>query len=335
MTKNQKINFLVVDDEKPIQKIVTDMLTIYPDSAAIYTAGDGDEAFEVYEEQDIDIVITDILMPQVTGIDLIRKLKGVNPEAHIIVISAFSDINLIRQAIRLGAYDYLIKPFTIDDFMICINRISERIRFLEERKKYQQQLEQRVDKAEGENAKGRTLILKRLIEIIDSKDFYTLSDAERTVEWVRKITEKMRIDKEEMKNLVEGSYFHDIGKIGISETLLTKTTPLVNEEWTQVRMHTEIGRKLVESAVPGDECLTGLVYSHHEWYSGDGYPQGLKGENIPICARIVGVADALTAMTSDRPFRKSLPMDAAREEIKKGIGIQFDPDIARIVIDMI
>lgn len=132
--QSRKYNYLLADDEPNIRKILSDMLAIHPNTQSVFTAKDGEKALQIYMNNPIDIVVTDVLMPQISGLELIKKIREINPEATIMIISASSNLDIVREALRNGAYDYIIKPFTIDDIMFSINRIIERLRLLEEKK---------------------------------------------------------------------------------------------------------------------------------------------------------------------------------------------------------
>ncbi len=330
-----KFTYLVVDDENTIVKIITDILNIHPETSHIYTAHDGEEALKLYQENRIDIVITDVIMPRMTGIDLIHSLKKIDQDVQVIVQSAFSDIELIRDAMRSGAYDYVIKPFTIDDMMVVINRILERIRFINEKKQYIQDLERKVEETTHSLKSSFLDTLSTLITALEARDQYTHRHSQNVSSYAFHCAKEMGWSTDRLENIREGAILHDIGKIGIPDSILLKPAGLTKEEYAIVKEHPAIGKNIVFPSMHQNKDIINFINSHHERFDGTGYPQGLKGKEVPEIARIANLADSFDAMTTDREYRKKMSTDAAIEDIKKNKEKQFDPEIADIFITII
>jgi putative two-component system response regulator len=328
MDKSKKYSFLVVDDEFPIIKIISDILTIHHSVERIHTAPNGVEGLEIYKNNPIDFVITDILMPQMSGIDLIKKLIEYNPDAQIIVVSAFSDIDLVRDAMRNGAYDYILKPFSIEDMMTAINRIIERREFVEERKHYIKKLEAKVAETTID-LRGKYLsTLSTLVFALEARDRYTHDHSQNVSRFSIGLGKAIGLPASELSLVKEGGILHDIGKIGVPDSILLKPAGLTDDEYEVIKQHPTIGKNIVFPALKEHQISMDVVYCHHERFDGRGYPDGLKGEKIPFHARIAAIADAFDAMTSKRIYRSNRSVDEAVEEIKNCRGAHFDPELA-------
>ncbi|NPV02336.1 MAG: response regulator [Brevinematales bacterium] len=335
MDKSKKYSFLVVDDEFPIIKIISDILTIHPSVERIYNAQNGIEGFDVYKNNFVDFVITDILMPQMSGIELIKKLIEFNPDAQIIVVSAFSDIDLVREAMRSGAYDYILKPFSIDDMMTAINRIIERKEFVEERKHYVHQLEEKIAVTTSD-LRGKYLsTLSTLVFALEARDRYTHDHSQNVSRFSIGLGKAIGLPASELSLVQEGGILHDIGKIGVPDSILLKPAALTSDEYEVIKQHPTIGKNIVFPALKEHQISMDVVYYHHERFDGKGYPTGLKGDKIPFHARIAAIADAFDAMTSKRIYRSNRSIDEAIEEIKACKETHFDPELAEQFINNI
>jgi response regulator RpfG family c-di-GMP phosphodiesterase len=333
MTPQRKYSYIVADDEYSIIKILTDILNIHPDTSKIVPAKDGLEALEIFKEDKIDVIITDILMPRLSGIELVKEVKQINPDVQIIVVSAFGDIDLVREAMRCGAYDYVLKPFNIDDIMLAVNRTIERLKFLDEQKNYVKILETKVRETTESLNKGFLNSLYTLVNALEARDQYTHLHSRSVSEYAVKIANMMNLDDERVKNIEIAGFIHDIGKIGIPDSILLKPARLTAEEFDFVKRHPEIGFTIIQPSMGENRDVMDFVICHHERFDGGGYPHGLKGEKIPVVSRVATLADSFDAMTSDRLYRKGLGIDEAIEDIKKNSGSQFDPEISKIFID--
>ncbi len=333
--QSKKYNYLVADDEFPVQKIICDILAIHPNTISIYTANDGEKAFQLYLSNDIDIVITDVLMPRLSGLDLIKKIKETNPEASIIVVSASSNLDIVREALRNGAYDYIIKPFSVDDIMFSINRIIERLKLIEEKKNYLISLEEEIAEVTKRLQSSFFDSLRLIINSLELKDKTMSSHSKNVAKYSEKLALVLNIEQERVENIKIGGFLHDIGKIGIPDNILSKPSFLDLDEFGLIKNHTVLGKKIVEPMINREDDILHFIYYHHERYDGKGYPEGLKGEEIPQVARIAAIANAYDAMTSDRPYKKAKSKKEALVELKANSGLQFDPEMVKRFITLL
>ncbi|MCD6454773.1 MAG: response regulator [Candidatus Aminicenantes bacterium] len=335
---------LVVDDEKDITEVLSEYLE--KEGYKVYSANDPDEADKILSSQNIALLITDIKMPKKSGLELVEKYKKGNEDMEVIIISALKDINMAIEAMRYGAFSYLLKPFNLSDVLINVKNAIERRRLVLENKKYQEELERIVEERTKELKNALKALeesyfhtLKVLVETLDVRDIETEGHSIRVVEYAVLIAKEMGIeDPKFLNDLKIGALLHDIGKVGVPDRILRKKGPLTVDEMKAMRAHTVFGHKIISSV----EFLKGaaeIVLYHHERWDGKGYPFGRKGESIPLGARIFAVADAFDAMIFDRRYRKALSIREAIEELKRGKGTQFDPNVVeaflRIPLDKI
>lgn len=331
----ERFNYLIAEDEFAIAKIITDMLNIHPNTSMVLTAQNGLEALEIYKQHNIDIVITDILMPHMSGIELIKRIREINPDAQILIESAFSDIDLVRDAMRNGAYDYVLKPFTIDDMMSAIDRLIERIRFLNERKDYVKLLEQKVHENTRRLKNNFVETLSALVFALSVRDKYTHSHSMNVAQLSVNIGERIGMSSEQVENMRIAGIMHDIGKIAIPDSILLKPAKLTDAEYETIKTHSAIGKDIIFSSMRDNPDVIDFVHFHHERFDGRGYPRGLSGEDIPLVARVACLADSFDAMSNDRLYHQKKTLDQAIEEIKLNFGKQFDPEIGNVFVDFL
>jgi putative nucleotidyltransferase with HDIG domain len=331
-------HILVVDDEEMIRDLLDSALQ--QENYICHMAANVDEAFSVLGNQHIDLVISDIMMPGRSGVDLLRDLKKVDPEIAVLMITGLSDMNTALECIHLGADDYLTKPFGISRVMLTVRNLIEKRSLAIEKKNYQVSLEFKV--MEQTEQLRRTMnelndayhnTLTSLVKALDAREKEVGSHSERVMNFSALIAGKLGIKGIELEQLVKGSLLHDIGKIGITDNILLKPGKLNDDEWVDMRKHPQIGYAIL-SEITFLKGPAEIILSHHERFDGSGYPKRLKGEQIPIGARIFTLVDTLDAMTSDRPYRKALPFDAVTKEIKKFRGSQFDPALADLFLSI-
>lgn len=333
MNNQKRFTFLVADDEYPVVKIICDILTLHPSTVSIFTANDGEKALQLYKNNKIDIVITDILMPRLSGLELIKKLKEVDGDSHIIVVSAYNNIDLVREAMRNGAYDYILKPFAVDEIMFSVNRVIDRLKLLDEKKTYVTSLETAVKDATENLHQSFFDTLKAILNALEARDKHTLEHCNNVAIYSEKIARKLSIEKNRIQNINVGGVLHDIGKIGVPDSILLKSSKLSAEEYSIIKSHPETGKKIILPILNNNPDIMDIIYYHHERFDGTGYPEGLKGESIPLVARIAAIANAYDSMISDRSYQKAKSLDEALEDIKANRGTQFDPEIAKVFID--
>src|ERR1039457_485547 len=303
---------LVVDDEETIREIVSSMLG----GAHFQTrqAASGIEALAILESgDDFDLVLSDLRMAEMDGIALLERAKERYPDMPIVMVTAVYDIQVALQALRNGAYDYLLKPFEREALVAART--------------------QQWKTALSEIEKSYDITLEVLGDALDAKDAETEHHSRRVTAFTIAIARKMGLSKEEINVIARGAFLHDIGKMAISDYILHKPGKLTDDEMETMKEHCYRGYKII-SRIPFLAEAAEIVYAHHERYDGLGYPRGLKGEEIPLGARIFAIADTLDAMRSDRDYRKAQSMQAVREEIRLWSGRQFDPQIVKVFLDM-
>ena len=331
-----KPRVLLVDDEAAVWQILGEKLG----RSGFDWSGlsSGEDALACLENERFDAVISDLKMPGMTGMQLMGEAQKRQPHLAFLMATGEDDIRIAVEAMKHGADDYLVKPFQLDAAVESLRR-ALRKKFLEsELENYRQHLEEMVEHRTHqlqvamkriERAYDETL--EALGAALDLRDTETAGHSRRVSLYCLEIARAMGCTNEQLKTIARGAYLHDIGKIGIPDSVLLKQGKLTPEEMTVMQTHVRIGFELL-SRIPFLTSASEIVLAHQERYDGAGYPQGLVGEEIPLGARIFAVADTLDAMTSDRPYRKALPFEVARDEIIRESGKQFDPDVVRVFL---
>ena len=322
---------LIVDDDEMVAHVIEASLA--ETDAVTLVAGSVDAALVRLHQEKIDVVVTDIHMPGRSGFDMLQQIQAVDASIVVIVITGYRDVDLAVKVIRSGADDFLIKPFSPDDLRISVANGLRKRQMILNGKAYQALLKSQVQQ-HAQDLK-RTLLhlestyrdtLKALGAALDTRDIETHAHSERVAQYALTLGRVIKMSEPELTTLERGVYLHDIGKIGIPDRVLLKDGSLRDEEWDVMKRHPQLGYRLA-SRVDFLKDAAKIILAHHERFDGSGYPYGLRGETIPLGARVFGVVDALDAITSDRPYRKARPFGIAREEIAAYRGSQFDPDI--------
>jgi putative nucleotidyltransferase with HDIG domain len=330
---------LVVDDEEAIREIVCSMLT-----AAGYRCGQassGMTALAVLESGEIfDLMLSDLMMADLDGIGLLERTKEKFPDMPVVMVTAVHDISVALAAIRNGAYDYLLKPFEREQLLATVRRALENRRLKLENRAYQTGLEAKVEartqqlqQTMHDLERSYDVTLEALGDALDLKDAETEGHSRRVTAFTIAIARAMEVPKDQITVIARGAFLHDIGKMAIPDAILRKPGALTPDEITIMREHCYRGYQLLKRITFLAEASE-IVYSHQERYDGTGYPRGLKGEEIPLGSRIFSVADTLDAITSDRPYRAAQTVGAAREEIERWSGRQFDPNVVKVFLSM-
>ncbi|HMK28388.1 MAG TPA: HD domain-containing phosphohydrolase [Terriglobales bacterium] len=330
---------LVVDDEDSIREIVSSML-----ASANYQcrqAASGLEALALLDSgEEFELMLSDLMMAGMDGIGLLERTKERYPDMPVVMVTAVHDISVALTAIRNGAYDYLLKPFEREQLLNTVRRALENRRLKLENRAYQTNLEslvqQRTDQlrqALSNLEKSYDYTLEALGDALDMKDAETEGHSRRVTAYTIAIARAMGISKEEIAVIARGAFLHDIGKMAIPDAILRKPGPLTPDEVTIMKEHSFRGYSMLKR-IPFLQEAAEIVYAHQEKFDGSGYPRGLKGQEIPLGARIFSIADTLDAIRSDRPYRPARPLAAAKEEIKNWSGRQFDPEIVGVFLAM-
>ena len=320
--KPEKI--LIVDDEEAIRRLLHRKLS--NDGYQCLEAGSAEQALDKLGSNAISLVILDNRMPGKSGMELLPEIKASYPDTAVIMATATTETNIAVQCMKLGAYDYITKPFNLDEVTLGVGRALEKRRLELENKEYQQHLEDKVAEQTGRIRDSFLNAIRALAYALEAKDKYTSGHSQRVADISARIAKELGLSGESVDRVVLAGLVHDIGKIGVTESILNKPERLTNDEFQQVQKHPGIGEHIL-APVADDEEILRLVRGHHERYNGSGYPDGLKDTQIPLGARILAIADAYEAMTSERPYRKAMNAQAASAEIERGKGTQFDPGI--------
>jgi putative nucleotidyltransferase with HDIG domain len=333
-----KAKILVVDDEEAIREVVSTLLEAQGYDCA--TASNGLLARGYLEKNSVDLVLSDMVMPEMDGLSLLEWERKQNPDVPVIMVTAMHDLSTALEAIRRGAYDYILKPFEKDQLYLGVRRALEHRRLLVENQNYQRNLEQLVEERTAQ-LKGALDQLEQSYDdtlealggALDLKDAETEGHCKRVTSFTIAIAKAMKLDPVLLPQIARAAFLHDIGKMAIPDQILRKPGPLTDEEREIMRTHCEIGYNMV-TRIPFLREAAEIVLTHQEYFDGTGYPRGLRGDQIPLGARIFAVADALDAMISDRPYRKALSISYAREEIQRCSGTQFDPFVVQVFLAM-
>ncbi len=330
---------LVVDDEEPIREIVASMLGTA--GYACQQAASGMEALAVLTSgEEFELMLSDLMMADLDGIGLLERTKEKYPDMPVVMVTAVHDISVALAAIRNGAYDYLLKPFEREQLLNTVSRALENRRLKVENRTYQTNLESlvkaRTDQlqtAMSSLERSYDITLEALGDALDLKDRETEGHSRRVTLFTIAIAQALGLPREQITVIARGAFLHDIGKMAIPDKILNKPGKLTAEEMDIMKEHAYHGYQIVKK-IPFLADAAEIVYSHQEWYDGGGYPRNLKGEQIPLGARIFSVADTFDAITSDRIYRPKQSLPAARVEIEKWSGRQFDPEIVRVFLQM-
>jgi len=330
---------LVVDDEETIREVVCSMLTTA--NYKCRQAASGLEALALLDSgEEFELMLSDLMMAELDGIGLLERTKEKFPDMPVVMVTAVHDISVALSAIRNGAYDYLLKPFEREQLLATVRRALENRRLKLENREYQTNLEalvanrtEQLRRAMTDLERSYDITLEALGGALDMKDAETEGHSKRVTAFTIAIAKAMGLSREEIAVIARGAFLHDIGKMAIPDAILRKPGALTPDEIAVMREHCYQGYQVLKN-IPFLAEAAEIVYAHQERYDGTGYPRGLKGDEIPLGARLFSVADTLDAITSDRPYRTAQTFAAAREEIMRWKARQFDPVVVDTFLSM-
>jgi putative two-component system response regulator len=315
---------LIVDDEAAIRQLLNRKLT--REGYRCEEASSAEQALEMLAANSTSLVILDIKMPGKSGIDLLPEVKLGHPDIAVIMATAVTEISVAIQCLKQGADDYICKPFNLDEVVLGVRRALEK-RYLQLKiRQYQQYLEEKVEEQTGEIRKLFLGAIEALVCALEAKDRYTGGHSRRVTETALALGRELGLSADDMEDLRWGSLLHDVGKIAVDQLIQNKPGRLTHEEYEHIMIHAHIGAGIVQPVV--NERVVEMIDHHHDHYDGSGLHQVVAGPDIPLAARILAVADAFDAMTSDRPYRPAMSREEALEEIKRCMTTQFDPVVA-------
>jgi putative nucleotidyltransferase with HDIG domain len=336
--RHSVIRVLAVDDEQAASKLIALML---PSPAfCCTTTTSGEEALLALQREPFDAVISDLQMPGIGGLELLTQVRRSYPYLAFLVTTGVDDVDVGVQAMRCGADDYLVKPLRESAVRVSLENALHKRHLEQQVENYRQHLEDMVGERttqlrdalrQLENSYENTL--QALGAAIDLRDSETAGHSRRVCRYALEIARAMGWSEKQLENLSRGAYLHDIGKLGIPDDILLKPGPLTVDERKLMQRHVQIGFDLVKDIAFLSDASE-ILLTHHERYDGEGYPRGLKGDKILLSARIFAVADALDAITSDRPYRRASSFESAREIIRNCSGNQFDPLVVRVFLNI-
>lgn len=342
---NERI--VIVDDEPGVRGLLLAYLSHLP--LDCQTAKDAVDALALAaEEPRPALVLSDIEMPGLSGVELLERLKGLDPTIQVVMVTGVQQMDTVRQCVRAGAYDYIVKPFDADDLLGTVERALERSRLIRQNEEYRRDLERMVKEQTAEIRQTRDIALLTLARLAESRDSATGQHLERMAEYSRRLAQEAarepalgalgQVTEETVEQIYKSSPLHDIGKVGIPDAILRKPGPLSPDEEAVMRTHPQIGGDTLRGVIEkyrGHSFLRmgmEIAYNHHERWDGSGYPRGLAGTQIPLAARIVALTDAYDTITSRRPYKPASDHEEAVRRIVNDRGAHFDPVLVDVFL---
>ena len=327
-----QVDCLVVDDEPRLRQVLVHLMR--NDGFRCFEAGNGADAIAVLERQPVTLIMSDLRMPRMDGIELLRQVRARWPDTAIVMITAVADVEVAVSCLAIGAMDYLTKPFHLEEVRARVAQALEKRRLILENRDYQERLEERVAVQARRLEELFLAGIQALAEALEVKDHYTRGHSVRVSHYSSIIARELALDPEMVRQIELGGHVHDIGKIGVREAVLNKPGPLTEEEYQHIMTHPVVGWRILAPLLGDAPIALNVVRSHHERMDGAGVPDALKGDQIPLEARIVAVADAFDAMTSNRPYRGAeMPVDEVLRELARGCDMQFDRRVVDATIE--
>jgi putative two-component system response regulator len=319
-----QLRVLVADDDAAVRAVLRAILS--PEQYEVTEADSGDQALRTFAARGADLILSDLQMPGLGGLELLRRVRAMDDTVGFIILTGAGTVENAVEALRLQADDYLVKPFNVDEVLLAAERAITYRRLLRENRSYQAHLEERVAEQAGQIEALLMDALRSLAAAIETRDDYTGGHVERVARYAAATGREMGLRGEELRALWVGALLHDVGKIGVRDSVLKKPGPLTDDEYDEMKRHPEIGATIMERSSFLRPGLPAVLH-HQERYDGSGYPYGLRGEDISLHGRIVAVVDTYDAIVSSRPYRNGSSGEHALQEIRRNAGSQFDPDV--------
>ncbi len=322
--QNQHERVLVIDDEAVIRRLLCQKLS--SEGYDCKEASTAEEVFSKLRNGPVGLVILDIKMPGKSGIELLPEIKAAYPDTSVVMATAVTELSVAIQCIKKGADDYICKPFNLDEVSLSVKGALEKRQLQLKIREYQQHLEEKIEEQTREIRKIFLGAIEALVFALEAKDRYTAGHSRRVTEVALAIGNELGLSEHDMEDLRWGSLLHDVGKIAVDQLIQNKPGKLTREEYEHIMIHAQVGAGIVKPVA--NVRVVEMIAHHHDHYDGTGLHQVVKGDEIPLAARILAVADAFDAMTSERPYRSAMSRKEALDEIKRCTGTQFDPAIA-------
>jgi putative two-component system response regulator len=309
-----KKTILVIEDDIPyanMLKVGLDHFNYYTHVAYSITGG-----LDVLKQNKVDIILSDVNLPGSNGVEITKKIQSLVLDIPVVLLTGMGNLTSVKKALQNGASDYLVKPIKIEELPIVIERNLERKKL--ESKRLQENTSDILIKS-----------LRALMRALDAKDQYSSGHSQRVVKLAMLMADELKLDGEDRYKLQLSAFLHDIGKIGMPDSILKKADSLEDYELRKAKDHPVVGSKIINE-IEELRDVASIVRHHHERFDGTGYPDGLKGDAIPFFSRILAILDAYEALISDRVYRKAITTQKAIAEIKDNSGLQFDPFLVDI-----
>jgi putative nucleotidyltransferase with HDIG domain len=338
-TASSPARVLVVEEQVHSRSSIDCMLE-KPEYSTVLSGGSDEAIAHIERDPPFDLVLSDLMMAGLGGNGLIERMRQIQPDTPLVLVTPSGDEERALAAVRQGAYDYLLKPFEKEQLLVTVKRALDYRRLVQQNAMYRQDLEQMVSARTGmlnqaiaDLERSYDITLEALGDALDLKDAETEGHSKRVTAFTIALARGAGIPPHQIPVVARGAFLHDIGKMAIPDAILLKPSKLQLDEQKVMREHCARGYQMLRK-IPFLQEAAEIVYSHQEHYDGSGYPRGLKGEEIPVGARIFAVADTLDAITSDRPYRRATSFAAARLEIKRCAGTQFDPKVVDVYLSL-
>jgi response regulator RpfG family c-di-GMP phosphodiesterase len=316
---DEQIRILVVDDQQDLCQTLSEVLS--DEGYETSSAGNGETALEMIRKDFYNVVLLDLKLPDIDGMRLLQEFKKVRPESVVVIITAHATVSNVVDALNRGVDGYITKPLDLSLAKDVIRRGIEKQRLLAERMRQAHNLKEDF-----------MATMEALAALIEVKDPYLAGHSKEVRKWSCMIAGRLGLPEDEIRDIEMAALLHDVGKIGVKGRILDTHGSLTSREFQEVKLHPILGESALKH-VKGLANASGIIRHHHENYDGSGYPDGLKDEDIPIGSRIIGVADAFNAMTSDRPYRRALPEEEALSRLVKEKRKQFDPGVVDTFVE--
>ena len=323
---------LIVDDDAQVRQVLTRVIATQ--GLSPMEASSGADALSVLKRVgEVPVCISDIYMPEMDGVTFLREALQRDPDMAIIMLTGMAEVNTAVECLKLGALDYISKPVLVDEVRARLHKALEKRRLVLENRFYQQTLELRVQDLDRKNRSSLINGVQTLVQALEAKDAYTSGHSSRVSRYAMNTGALLGFADDALEHVRLGGELHDIGKIGTREAILNKPGPLTAEEFTHVKEHSALGERILAPFLAQSPVVLRIVRSHHERIDGSGFPDALRGSQIPLEARVVAVVDAFDAMTTNRAYRPQLPIPQAIDELRRCAGVHFDAEVVEAFLN--
>lgn len=317
---------LIVDDDAQVRHVLTRVIQTHGLSAL--EASTGVDALAVLaREGEVPICIADIYMPEMDGVSFLREALKRYPDMAVIMLTGVAEVDTAVECLKLGALDYIAKPVIVEEVRARLDKALEKRDLILQNRFYHESLESRVRELDRTNKLSVINGVQMLVHALEAKDAYTSGHSSRVARYAARAAVLLGFTGDALEHVRLGGELHDIGKIGTREDILNKPGPLTHQEFEHVKEHAPLGEKILAPFLSSSPVVLRIVRSHHERMDGGGFPDGLKGDRIPMEARIIAVVDAFDAMTTNRAYRQPRTAAQAISELRRCCGVQFDAEV--------